>query len=154
MNINDKKQVIGYLLVAGFAAYICSAMLSAIFIIAVDQDEGWCLEFVEFQTGTDSYEVRCVEFKNRLEEYKSYHNLEMRERNKYLIGGNFILFLAITCLLFYFIPKWQGEIDHTKDATTFLLLSLSFGIVIIMPLFFWLCSSSPYRVVPRYLYRD
>ena len=74
MNINDKKQVIGYLLVAGFAAYVFAAMLSAIFIIAVDMDEGWCLESMEFQTGPDSYETQCVEFKNRLEEYKFYHN--------------------------------------------------------------------------------
>jgi len=149
MNIADKKQVIGYLVTAGFVAYVFAAMLSSIFIIAVDMDDGWCIESMEFQTGPDSYEIRCIEFKNRFEEYKYYHNHDMKERNKYLIGGNFALFLAMTFLLFHFVPKWQGENDRTNHDKFFLLFLLSFGVVVIMPLIFGFVLPAPIEWFPK-----
>ena len=105
MDISNKRFVISYFLITGFSSFILSAMLSAVFIVAIEQDKNWCLKSQQFQTGSESYETQCVLFKSSLEEYKSYHNQEMLERNKYLIGINFTIFFGITVMTFHFVPK-------------------------------------------------
>ena len=115
MNIEDKRQIAVFLLGASFAFYLLGAVWSAIFIVALPQDPDWCQDVVEIQTGENSYEERCVAFKDHAAEMKHYHNQRMIGRNKYWLYATAVLGGLLGALAFHTVPGWRG--DHTSSNT-------------------------------------
>jgi hypothetical protein len=109
VNLEDKRHVAIFLLGASFAFYLLGAAWSAIFIVALPQDPDWCQDVVEIQTGENSYEERCVAFKNQAAEIKHYHNQRMIERNKYWLYATLVLGGLAGILAFHTMPRWRGQ---------------------------------------------
>jgi hypothetical protein len=134
-----RRDVLLFLVCGGFVAYLLAAVLSAVFIVALPMADDWCLKSEEVQTGPDSYETVCVVFKNSFEQAKHYHNRRMIGRNKVLLGIEFAVGLAVTALLFHWIPKWKGLVQSHEDEKTWYILLLAVGVSLVVPrVFSWL----------------
>jgi hypothetical protein len=147
----EQKPVIAYLVIAGFLFYVLHTFLQVVFIVTLPMEEGWAVETEEFDTA-DGTETVVTEFKDEYEEAKYYHNEQMLDRNKYLIGAEFALGLGLTILLFHFIPKWKaGGVQKDEPDKPISILFLAFGITIIMPLVFSWILPPPVEWFPSYL---
>jgi hypothetical protein len=135
------------LLIAGFLAFVFNAALAAIFVISVEMDGDACLVLEEFETGPDTYESICTQFKNSLQEEKYHHNHRMLKRNKYITYVNIALFLAITIHLFHLIPKWQRKPDFDSEDIT-KIVGLGLVVSIVLPLIFGFVLPPPIEWFP------
>jgi hypothetical protein len=145
----EQKPVIAYLMIAGLLFFVLHTFLQVVFIVTVPMEEGWAVQTEEYDTAGGT-ETMVTEFLDEYEEAKYYHNLSMLERNKYLIGTEFVLGAALTFLLFHFIQKWKTGGDSEDHEKTFLILMLSFGVSIVMPLIFSWILPPPVEWFPSY----
>ena len=157
MDYYNKKFIIPYLFIAGFIFYLLAAVLDSIFIVALQQDEDWCLESIDIEMEgrlTNSYETECVRFKNDFAMLKHYHNQKMVSRNKYLIFIEYIVAFLITTLFFYFIPKWKGRLGNLQRSDMiFIILMIAFCISIIIPLILDWILPAPVKWFPQ-IFKD
>lgn len=109
MNLNDKWHVTAFTLVASLLFFLVGAMWSAIFVIALPQDSDWCQEVVEIQTAENTYEERCVSFKDRAAELKHYHNQSMVQRNKHWLYVTLVLGSLLGTFTFHILPRSRGR---------------------------------------------
>lgn len=138
MNVSNRVHVIAFLLIGGVLLYVGSAIWDAFFLPVVPNDPDWCKYGEETEVGYDRYtgpetEWRCVEFKNMLEEVKYYHNLNMRERNRYRVYGALAIGIAVSVLVFHVIPTWRGT-RSTNTSGIAVALVLGFAVSVLAPL--------------------
>lgn len=139
-----KRDVLLFLSCGGLVAYLLAVAMSSIFLVALPMADDWCLKTEQVQTGPDSYEMVCVEFKNATEQAKHYHNEQMLDRNKVLLGIEFALWLGVTTLLFHWIPKWKGVSQSAEGGNkVFLILCLAFGVSLAAPRVFSMLLPTP-----------
>lgn len=122
MSLKKPVHVLCFAIVLGVTAYLASALWSAVFIVALPMDEDAITDAIEIETGEDQYggvqtEWRPIEFKNSLEELKYYHNVRMRDRNRYWVYGSLIVGGLIGLFVFHTIPKWRSILEPQDDAT-------------------------------------
>ena len=132
MSLNKPAHVIAFVIVLGFVAYLTSALWSAIFIVSLPMAEDAIVDAIELQTGEDDYEWRPVEFKNGLEEVKYYHNVRMRDRNRYWVYGLMIVGGAIGLFVFYVVPKWRSKFDKERDTTGIAIGGAVIGVLVVL----------------------
>jgi hypothetical protein len=119
--------------VAGVFAYLLRAALSAIFVVSVPMAPDWCASFAEVYVSPDLPKQECSVYKDGFEKAKSEHNRLMLSRNKYLLVVEFSFWLAITGVVFYWLPKWKGL--QTPHGEEFILLGIiAFLVSIILPM--------------------
>ncbi len=156
MNLVDSKQVILYIIIAGFFFYLARAALDSIFIVAIPMDDDWCLQYNKDETKPE-YEWVCLKYKNKLEQLKHYHNLKMIERNKYLSFSLFVIAFLLTKLIFSLIPEWKANGFNTQslkiamtDVTGIIFeLIIAFVIIFITPWIFELILPPPAEWFPE-----
>jgi hypothetical protein len=85
-----------YILVGGCFFYLSSATFDAIFIPTLEFEDGWCKEWTEIKFMYRS-KKRCVNFKNKVEEFKYRHNQKMDKRESH---KTFLMFLVATLVTF------------------------------------------------------
>lgn len=142
MNINKPTHIIPFVLMIGFLFYLLSAMLSAIFIVAVPMDRDAVTEFseVEVDTGSESTRTNLVPvgFKNSFEEVKHYHNMAMLEKNRKFLYAQLLLGGLVGFFFFHVIPKWQGKLDDHLETVGLAIGSFALGAatVLFMPAIF------------------
>lgn len=137
------KRISIYIVLGGFVAFLITSGFTAVFVPYMELAKDGCLKFIELIGPNGTSEVVCSEFKTNLEEVKYYHNISMEERYSNLQLGVFFLFLSLSSLAFYFIPKWYGKtptINYMGDNTaanyieTFgSLLLINYLVVYIIP---------------------
>lgn len=149
MNFNNMTHIAGYVVGAGFVAYLLAAALSAIFVVTVPMAPGWC---VDGRPGVEDYSGPCSVFLNPLEEAKYYHNRSMVERNVYLITTEFLSWGAVTGLFFYWVPKWKNRafLQDIDGATCFMAIAgITFGVSVVAPLIFSAILPPPVEWFPQ-----
>ena len=150
MDYNNTKHIILYALAGGLIFFLLSAMLSATFIVAILQDDDWCIESVERQVSEYDTVDECIVYKNNLELLKHEHNQKMVTRNGYLVFGEFVLAFIVTIMLFYYIPKSRGAGPENMDGNVFFAIALfAFGISIVMPLIYGWILPPPVEWFPQ-----
>lgn len=137
MSLNKPAHVIAYTIFLGIVAYLATALWSAIFIVSLPMDEDAITDAIEIETGEDRYggvetEWRPTEFKNTLEELKYYHNVRMRDRNRYWVYGKLIVGGLLGLFVFYIIPKWRNTLEDQHDTSGIALGSAVLGVLVVL----------------------
>ena len=109
MNFNDKRHTWAFAIAGAIFFYALGAATSALFIIALPQDPDWCVDVIEIQTDEDSFEESCVVFKDEAAQLKHYHNLQMRQRNKYRLYFTVVFGALLGALLFHVLPRLRSR---------------------------------------------
>lgn len=146
MNILNVRTMLTYLIVAGLAAFLLRAALSAVFIAPVPMDRDWCKETWEVAVSDDDFATECFAFKNDLEEAKFHYNRSIASRNWYLLTAPALLVLSMTYLLFYFIPKWRGT--TVKGNTLQECFAVSLIAAFVIPLVYSVLLPAPATWLP------
>ena len=133
MSLNKPSHVIAFVISLGIVAFLASALWSAVFIVSVPMDECAIVDAIEVETGEDRYggvqtEWRPTEFKDTLEELKYYHNVRMRDRNRYWVYGNLVVGGLLGLFVFYIIPKWRNTLEHQYDTSGIVVGSVVLGV--------------------------
>jgi len=159
MDISSRKQMIGFILVAGLFFYLASALWSALFIVSLPQEKDWCKEWFRQERETRFETVlveECVEFNNTLEELKYYHNREMYDRNRYWGYGCILAGALLVIFVFHVIPKWRGRLNDSllRSSETWLVaLLLGFVVSVVVPLVLGWILPAPVKWFPDEIVR-
>lgn len=154
MYFDNLKHIIPFLIIGGFLLYIIAATISSFLIIVLPLGEDWCLDGDYLQVSEDEYEYVCFEFKNELEEFKYYHNMEMAKRNKYVYIISFLIAYLLTSFCFCFIPKWRNKISKEVFRKNLLISAgVALAITFLGPLLFGFILPPPAEWFPS-IFRD
>ncbi len=147
MNLDRHRDLVLFGAVIGVAFYLASAVWSALFIVALPQDRDWCKNAMEFQTGEDTSESRCVDFKNTYEELKYYRNQDMANRNRYWVYGQLIAGAFGGWLMFSRLPARR---DITRRSTASVGAAMyGMTITLLVPLVLGWLLPAPVKWFPR-----
>jgi len=149
VNLENKRHVASFLFGASFSFYLLGAAWSAVFIVALPQDPDWCQEYVEIQTGENSFEERCVAFKDHAAEIKQYHNQRMIQRNTYWFYASLVLGGLVGILAFHTVPRWRG--DQTCSSSLGGGLAAEVAAAFLGPLLFGWLLPAPIHWFPQEL---
>ena len=150
------SHVILFAIVFGLVAYLASALWCAIFIVSLPMDEDAITDAIEIETGGDRWrgartEWLPIEFKNSLEELKHYHNVRMRDRNRYWVYGELIVGGFLGLFLFYIVPKWRYPQETLPHKTELAFGGALVGVcsVLIVPLVIGWVLPAPMNWFPQ-----
>ncbi|MCG8345123.1 MAG: hypothetical protein MI685_08200 [Chlorobiales bacterium] len=137
MSPNKPAHIVAFAVSLGIFAYLASALWSAIFIVPLPMEKDAIIDSIEIETGEDRYggiqtEWHPIEFKNTLEELKYYHNLQMRDRNRYWLYGELIVGGLIGLFVFYIIPKRRNILDNPYDTSGTAFGGIFLGILTVL----------------------
>ena len=148
MDITRARNLVLFLVVAGFTFYVVNALWSAFFITALPQDSDWCRDWITPEEGAPSSPGMCLKFKNEIEEAKHFHNRRMLDRNRRWVYGTIGVGIVIAWLSFYVVPRWRHlHPDILRVAVTSVLLGFASAVIVPMILS-WLLPA-PYKWFPR-----
>jgi hypothetical protein len=132
MSMKNPFHVVCFTLLGTFVLWLGHAYLAGFFITSVPQDQHYCKKWVPLPEDADGAErlagssVRCVEFVNRLERLKYYHNLRMVERNRILLYVVMVAGFLLSIIVFYMFPRFRGKINSWDEAPIGGILILGF----------------------------
>ena len=156
MSLNKLAHVIAFAVSLGIVAFLASALWSAIFIVSLPMDEDAITDAIEIETGEGRYggvqtEWHPIAFKNSLEELKYYHNVRMRERNRYWVYGQLIVGGLFGLFVFYIVPKWRNTLDPQNDTSGIAFGGVLLGVlvVLIVPLVLSWILPAPIKWFPQ-----
>jgi hypothetical protein len=135
MSPNKPRHLVFFAASLGLFVYLASSLWSALFVVALPQLPDAVVDAypVESEVGgryNEHIETEGVpiEFKNTLEELKYYHNVRMRDRNRYWVYGILAFGALAGAFVFFVVPRWGGTLGNEHDTTGALISGAFFGV--------------------------
>ncbi|QDV40882.1 hypothetical protein Enr13x_07180 [Stieleria neptunia] len=151
MSLQKPFHIAAFVLTLGTLSYLASALWSAIFIVPLPMAPDAVVDVLETEGPNGQLEYRPIEFKNRLEELKYFHNVRMKERNGYWVWGQIIIGLGIGAFCFYYLPKWRSIVPERADHAGIGIGAafLGLGTTLIFPMILSFLLPAPYKWFPQ-----
>lgn len=116
MDVKSPTQVIIFGIIFGVVLWLCLSLFHAFFIVSVPQEDNYCEKWIPIPEDIDAKEklagssVACVQFISTLERLKYHHNLNMVERNRYVLYEVHTIAVLVSLMVFYLVPNLRERL--------------------------------------------